>query len=148
MYQPPTRAQLRILRVIRDFQEANRYPPTVRQILAALGLNSTGGMAWHLRRMQEQGFLAERSSTRECWQILTRLADRPDERCEMWLLPNVRESDRRPARRASIWFSRQGPTGARQRTDLKIELEVTQWQLVLSAWATHFRPAVMGASYT
>ena len=73
MYQPPTRAQLRILRVIRDFQEANRYPPTVRQILAALGLNSTGSMAWHLRRMQEQGLLAERSSNRECWQILTSL---------------------------------------------------------------------------
>jgi repressor LexA len=69
LYQLPTCAQLRILRVIHDFQEAHRYPPTVRQILAALGLNSTGSMAWHLRRMQEQGFLAERSSTRECWQI-------------------------------------------------------------------------------
>lgn len=83
MYQLPTRAQLRILRVIHDFQETHRYPPTVRQILAALGLNSTGSMAWHLRRMQEQGFLSERSSTRECWQILTSLpfafASQPDE---------------------------------------------------------------------
>jgi SOS-response transcriptional repressor LexA len=74
VYQLPTRAQLRILRVIRDFQEQHQYPPTVRQILAALGLNSTGSMAWHLRRMQEQGLLGERTSNRECWQILTSLS--------------------------------------------------------------------------
>jgi SOS-response transcriptional repressor LexA len=65
--------QRRILRVIHDFQAVHRYPPTVRQLVAALGLSSPGSMAWHLRRMREQGLMAERTSDRECWQILVDL---------------------------------------------------------------------------
>ncbi len=66
----PTPAQQRILTFITTFQEENGYPPTIRQILAGLGLNSTGSMAWHLRNMTESGLLAPRSSQRECWQVL------------------------------------------------------------------------------
>ncbi len=69
----PTPAQQRILTFITTFQEEKGYPPTIRQILAGLGLASTGSMAWHLRNMTESGLLAPRNSHRECWQVLAEL---------------------------------------------------------------------------
>jgi SOS-response transcriptional repressor LexA len=84
MVQSPTRAQMRVLRAIHDFQATHGYPPTVRQLAALLDMKSFGNTSTNLRRLQELGLLAERASNRECWRIMVGLAqalppDRPED---------------------------------------------------------------------
>ena len=48
----------KILRFIRDFTQANGYPPTVREIAAAVGLRSPSTVHYQLARLREQGLLS------------------------------------------------------------------------------------------
>lgn len=53
---PAVRRQ-RILTAIRDSIDERGYPPTVREIGAAVGLGSTSSVAHHLRALERQGLL-------------------------------------------------------------------------------------------
>jgi repressor LexA len=49
--------QQRILAVIREWIQQRGYPPTVREIGAAVGLRSTSSVAYHLDALERQGLL-------------------------------------------------------------------------------------------
>ena len=48
----------KILAFIKEFVQENGYAPSVREIGAAVGLNSTASVSYQLRRLQEQGLLS------------------------------------------------------------------------------------------
>ncbi len=52
-----TTRQHRVLEVIRDSVERRGYPPTVREIGEAVGLNSTSSVSHQLMALQKKGFL-------------------------------------------------------------------------------------------
>ena len=43
-----------ILAFVNDFMQENGFPPSVREIGAAVGLRSTASVTYHLRQMQQQ----------------------------------------------------------------------------------------------
>ena len=47
--------QEKILEFLNEFIEANGYPPTVREICAAVGLKSTATVSYHLTELKRQG---------------------------------------------------------------------------------------------
>ena len=47
-----------ILAFIQEFTRDNGYAPSVREIGAAVGLNSTASVSYQLKRLQEQGLLS------------------------------------------------------------------------------------------
>ena len=47
----------KILAFVNDFVRENGYAPSVREIGAAVGLNSTASVSYQLHRLQEQGLL-------------------------------------------------------------------------------------------
>ena len=49
--------QTRIYEFILSFTEQNGYPPSVREIGAAVGLRSTASVSYHLQALQEKGLL-------------------------------------------------------------------------------------------
>ena len=53
--------QERILAYIRIYVEANRFPPTIREIGKAVDISSTSVVKYNLERLQEKGYI-ERSS--------------------------------------------------------------------------------------
>jgi repressor LexA len=44
--------------MIRDATETNGYPPTVREIAGAIGVNSTNAVQQHLRELERKGYLS------------------------------------------------------------------------------------------
>lgn len=52
-----TDRQRRILDYIQDFTTDNGYPPSIRQIGAAVGISSTSVVNYNLNRLVEEGFL-------------------------------------------------------------------------------------------
>ena len=46
-----------ILDFVNDFIRENGFPPSVREIGAAVGLNSTASVAYHVRKLEAQGLL-------------------------------------------------------------------------------------------
>ena len=49
--------QIRILAFIRSYLEEHHYPPTIREIGAAVGISSTSVVKYNLERLQEKGYL-------------------------------------------------------------------------------------------
>ncbi len=49
---------MEILRWVRSYAKRQGYVPTVREICAALGLKSTATVHYHLRQLEEKGFLS------------------------------------------------------------------------------------------
>lgn len=47
----------RILEFVRQFSQENGFPPSVREIGAAVGLRSTASVSYHLQQLQEKGLL-------------------------------------------------------------------------------------------
>ena len=47
----------RIVEFVNAFVQENGFPPSVREIGAAVGLRSTASVMYHLRQMEEQGLL-------------------------------------------------------------------------------------------
>lgn len=47
----------KILDFVSDFIQENGFPPSVREIGAAVGLNSTASVSYHLRQLELQGLL-------------------------------------------------------------------------------------------
>ena len=77
--------QQRVLRVIRDFAQRRGYPPSLREIAEAVGLNSPSSVAFQLSTLESKGYLrrdAGRPRTVE-----TRLPGGPP----MQSVPEIRE---------------------------------------------------------
>ncbi|MFE0762867.1 LexA family protein [Streptomyces smyrnaeus] len=51
--------QERIVRAAREFVVERGVPPTMRELADAVGLSSTSTIAYHLRRMREDGRAVE-----------------------------------------------------------------------------------------
>ena len=56
--------QERILEFLNEFIENNGYPPTVREICAAVGLKSTATVSYHLTELKRQGRIQGDSNKR------------------------------------------------------------------------------------
>ena len=56
--------QERILEFLNDFIEDNGYPPTVREICAAVGLKSTATVSYHLSELKKLGKISGDSNKR------------------------------------------------------------------------------------
>lgn len=56
--------QQKILEFINDFVEDNGYPPTVREICAAVGLKSTATVSYHLAELSRMGKIQNCSGKR------------------------------------------------------------------------------------
>ncbi|NLF00474.1 MAG: repressor LexA [Anaerolineales bacterium] len=50
--------QRRILEFLGGYIEENGYPPSIREIGAAVGITSTSVVSYHLRRMEESGYIS------------------------------------------------------------------------------------------
>lgn len=55
--QPLTRRQERILQVIRESTQSQRYPPSQREIAQAVGLASPSSVSYHLSVLEKRGYL-------------------------------------------------------------------------------------------
>ena len=47
----------RILAFVKQFTHENGYPPSIREIGAAVGLSSTASVSYHLQQLQDKGLL-------------------------------------------------------------------------------------------
>ena len=47
----------KIMEFVRDFTQENGFPPSIREIGAAVGLRSTASVSYHLQQLQEKGLL-------------------------------------------------------------------------------------------
>jgi repressor LexA len=72
-----TRQQRRMLGVIQDWVRRHGYPPTVREIGLAVGLNSPSAVSYHLDALQRHGWLTRRPGSRAI--SLHRLAEEPEQ---------------------------------------------------------------------
>lgn len=50
-----SKRQQRILEFVNDYVAENGYPPSIREIGAAVGISSTSVVSYHLRRLEEKG---------------------------------------------------------------------------------------------
>lgn len=49
--------QDRILRFLHSYVDANGYPPSVREVAAGTGLRSISSVGYHLRVLEEYGYI-------------------------------------------------------------------------------------------
>lgn len=52
-----SRRQQRILEFVNGYVTENGYPPSIREIGAAVGISSTSAVSYHLRRLEEKGYI-------------------------------------------------------------------------------------------
>ncbi|MDJ0345886.1 hypothetical protein QMK19_35220 [Streptomyces sp. H10-C2] len=64
-----TDRQEQILHVIREWDDLNGYPPTVREIGAAVGLRSPGTVAHHLGALERLGLLTRDSGRHRSYRV-------------------------------------------------------------------------------
>ncbi|MFD9633689.1 LexA family protein [Streptomyces violascens] len=65
----PTPRQAAILRCIRETVAQHGQPPTVSEIGAAVGLSSTASVAYHLRKLEDQGILIRTNGQSRAYRI-------------------------------------------------------------------------------
>lgn len=51
------KGQLRVLKALHDFIEADGYPPTIRELADYLGLSACSTVHEHLQKLEEKGFI-------------------------------------------------------------------------------------------
>ena len=64
-----TDKQEKILEFLNAHIEEKGYPPTVREICAAVGLKSTATVSYHLAELKKQGRIRADSSKRRCFSL-------------------------------------------------------------------------------
>ena len=67
---PLSERQAQVYAYIRNHIQMSGYPPTVREIGAALGIRSTNGVADHLKALKRKGYLRQDGSKSRTWQVL------------------------------------------------------------------------------
>ncbi len=65
-----TEREIRILEYMRDMIAKNGYPPTVREICAALGIRSTSTVHKAMNSLAEKGFIRKDSNRRRAVEVL------------------------------------------------------------------------------
>lgn len=65
-----TKRQSDILQVIKEFMVQNGYPPTVREIGTVLNLNSPATIHFHLKKIEEKGYIKKDSSKNRTIELL------------------------------------------------------------------------------
>ena len=71
----PSLRQERILQFIRDFQQENSLPPTVRDIQTACSISSTSVVDYNLRLLHRDGYLRRRPDVARGIELLGELAN-------------------------------------------------------------------------
>lgn len=66
-----TDKQQKILEFLNQHIEEKGYPPTVREICAAVGLKSTATVSYHLTELKRLGLIQAESSKRRCISLTT-----------------------------------------------------------------------------
>lgn len=56
---------LKVFEFIKDFQDKNQKPPSVREIAAFFGFSSTSTVSYYLKKLQEKGFISLEGGRRE-----------------------------------------------------------------------------------
>ncbi|MDQ1238433.1 MAG: repressor LexA [Thermodesulfobacteriota bacterium] len=59
-----------IVQSITSFQDKNGFPPSLREICAALNLRSPGSLLKHMRRLEEDGILKKVPGKKRAWSLL------------------------------------------------------------------------------
>jgi repressor LexA len=89
---PLTDRQRRVLDMIRHWIDRRGYPPTVREIGDAVGLNSTSSVAYQLRTLESKGYLRRSGSRPRTVGVLPVESDvEPDAAAEQAGQPSARE---------------------------------------------------------
>ena len=65
-----TKRQTDILKTIKKFMATHGYPPTVREIGAALSLNSPATTHFHLTKLEEKGYIKKNESKNRAMELL------------------------------------------------------------------------------
>ena len=60
----------RILRFIKRYQREYEYPPTIREIQAAHDISSTSVVYYHLRLLQDSGYIARKQGQSRALRVL------------------------------------------------------------------------------
>ena len=80
--------QQKILRVIEDAVRDQGYPPTVREIGAAVGLCSPASVQGHLASLEAKGYIRRGSAKRRALEVIRPPANRSSSRGE-WKSPEI-----------------------------------------------------------
>lgn len=68
---PLTERQREVLQTIEAFLAAHGWPPTLRELCAALRLTSTNGMAQHVTALERKGYIAREADTARGLRLLS-----------------------------------------------------------------------------
>ncbi|MCL2756760.1 MAG: transcriptional repressor LexA [Coriobacteriia bacterium] len=79
---PLTKRQEEVLSFLRRFTIKNGYPPSVREIGAAVGLSSSSTVHAHLQALENKGLIKRDASSARALVILVDMDDETDERAQ------------------------------------------------------------------
>ncbi len=87
-----TNRQTDILQVIKKFIADHGYPPTVREIGKSLNLRSPATIHFHLKKLEEKGFIKKHDSKNRTLELLTdnEFINKNDEVVDIALLGNIK----------------------------------------------------------
>lgn len=68
-----TKRQLQVLDCINRYLTRHGYPPTLREIAAALNINGTLGVLKHLRALEKKGFISKRDGSSRSIRIIDKI---------------------------------------------------------------------------
>ena len=67
-----TKRQDEILKYIKEYIVAHGYPPTIREIGAALGISSPATIHAHLKNLEKKGFIRKNDSKNRALELLVK----------------------------------------------------------------------------
>lgn len=87
-----TNRQTDILQVVKKFIADHGYPPTVREIGKALDLRSPATIHFHLKKLEEKGYIKKHDSKNRTIELLTpnEFLNKDDDVVEIALLGNIK----------------------------------------------------------
>ncbi len=65
-----TKRQKDVLDYVVQYQRENGYSPTYRQIAKGIGVSSVGGVAAHIHKLQDRGFVKTLPGNRQMIEVL------------------------------------------------------------------------------
>jgi len=71
----PTDRQKEILECFANFESQKGYPPSVREIVEAMGLSSAGSLHKHLQALEKGGYLERRPGEKRNWKLTEKAWD-------------------------------------------------------------------------
>ncbi|MDR3318143.1 MAG: transcriptional repressor LexA [Clostridiales bacterium] len=70
----------KILNYLTDFLEENHYPPSVREICKAVGINSTATVYSYLNKLQSKGYIKKTDNKKRAMEVLREYSSFPKKR--------------------------------------------------------------------